>query len=223
MLRKPSAQFTACMKRSELKSFVDMGEYDSLPDVRDTNVWAESFIEARALRSCSASPCLLAVVGHAGAGKSTVMQRLAAELDLAYVRSDDVRWQLIDEGFNPKQVKGICFLICEKLLEEGVGVAMDADAILNSETLEEIRAELNIPVAVIHVSADDEVIRRRLSGEEGKRRFSGKVALDFYEGRIEMHKERLPEFDFAYVFDGACDLEDQITNALPIIQSALKR
>lgn len=208
--------------RSELKSFVDMGEYDLLPDLKDANVWVEDYIAANALKNHSVNPCLLAIVGHAGSGKSTIMRRLAAELDLAYVRSDDVRWKLIDEGFNPKQVKGLCFSICEKLLESGVGVAMDADAILNSKTLEEVYSELKIPVVIIHIDTADEVIRRRLSGKEGDRRFSGKVALDFYEGRIEMHRRHLPEFDFTFTFNGAAGLEEQIAEAFPVLESALQ-
>lgn len=211
------------MGRKNLKSLVDMGEYDLLPKLSEREAWISNYINERVEKPTAKSKkYLLTVVGHAGSGKSTIMKPLSEMLDLAYIRSDDIRWKLIGDGYSPKSTKGVGFEIMESLLEEGFGVALDADAIANHETLENLKKELEIPIITIHVDTDEKIILERLSNESGDRRFVGPEALEFYKGRQNLYKDNLHKFNFLYTFDGNGNLDSQLKEAVGVIKDFIK-
>jgi len=130
----------------------------------------ESIDVAAAARS--RTPCLVLTVGLPGSGKSTFSRRLAAELGAVVLESDALRRLLFcTPSHSAEESRRLFAAIHEAariLLSRGISVIIDATSLKDSDRrpVYALAAETGSFLQVLHFSAPEEVIRRRLQRRE---------------------------------------------------------
>jgi len=72
---------------------------------------------------------ILCAVGLVGAGKTTVMKPISAELNLARISGDDIRILLRERGYNFKGTLDIVRVLAQKYITKGYSIVFDSDSI----------------------------------------------------------------------------------------------
>lgn len=113
---------------------------------------------------------LVALCGLPGAGKSHFARELVSRVPMTVLSSDRLRKALVGQ---PKYTAGessrlfaACHRLIEELLREGRKVLFDATNLNERfrEPLYDITDRLDVPLALVHLTAPNGVIRRRLTG-----------------------------------------------------------
>jgi predicted kinase len=113
---------------------------------------------------------LVALCGLPGAGKSHFARELVHRVPMAVLSSDRLRKALVGQ---PKYTAGestrlfsACHRLIEELLQEGRKVLFDATNLNEAfrQPLYDITDRLDVPLVLVHLTAPNGVIRRRLTG-----------------------------------------------------------
>ena len=159
-------------------------------------------------------PFLILIGGFTGSGKSTVAKALSQRLGVVHINSDVVRKALAGKiGSQPEAYgEGIYSLPmtertyaniardAEKFIANGNGVILDATFARRAQRqqMAGLAAKYRIPFLLIHCSAAEELIRRRLI----QRAAHGQ---DISDGRWEIYQQQKLGFEaFDDVAPGAC-------------------
>jgi hypothetical protein len=126
-------------------------------------------------------PCLVAVGGFSGSGKSTVARGLAAHLGLAHVRTDALRKHLAGVPAHEKappsayttdmsgRTYALMHALAERLLHDGLPVLLDATFTLpaSREAVAELARHAGVPFLGLWCHVPEEEARRRIRGRTG--------------------------------------------------------
>jgi len=158
-------------------------------------------------------PFIFAPVGLVGSGKSTVTNLIAREFNLIRISADDIREVLTRHGYNLRRSAEIAYLRAKKYLEQGYGVAIDADVVRASDLkiFEQASEMFKIPVFIMHINTPEEVILQRLDENNQERKYKGREAQAVYFRRKALH-ENLPH-NFTHIYNGAGDLKEEFEKA----------
>jgi predicted kinase len=120
-------------------------------------------------------PLLVAMCGLPGTGKSYFAAKLTEQVPFLILETDRLRKVLVE---HPKYSTGehrrvfrSCYLLIEEYLTKGYSVLFDATN-LNEEFrtyLYDISESTGAPLAVLHVTAPQETVRRRLKQRKAER------------------------------------------------------
>lgn len=168
---------------------------------------------------------LLCPVGLVAAGKTTVIKPLAKKLNLVRISSDGIRKILKNNNYNFDRVHGIVFTICEKYLNQGFSIAIDADCVdaKKVKKIENIAGKFQAKIFWIHINPPEKFIIEKIKRHKPTWLFPNKnIALRCYKIRKRLH-QRL-NFDFIYSFDTSKNnINKQIKEASLLIQKKLKK
>jgi predicted kinase len=163
---------------------------------------------------------LLCPVGLVGAGKTTVVKPLAESLGLIRVSSDEVRKMMKARGLDYKGVEDIVFAVGLSYMDEGYGVAIDADCVRldKKAEIERLAAERKVPVVWIHINPPEAFIINKLKQYPHTWLYKdADAAIANYQARKPLHQD-LSSFHFTYTFDTSkSDLDEQIEKAREVI------
>jgi uncharacterized protein len=137
---------------------------------------------------------LILVTGLPGSGKSTVAGRIAEHVNAVVINSDTLRRELfpVTRTYDSNETQTVIRETrrrTRELLSEGKTVVLDA-LFTKQRPRDEYRRlaeELDIPYAIIHVTASEEAIRERL---EARPRTG-----DASEATFEYYLDRKPHFE----------------------------
>lgn len=138
-----------------------------------------------------AAPQLVAVCGLPGVGKTTVAELIADRIGGRLVRSDVVRKEILVE---PRYSEAETELVYEAALERARETIADGRPAVVDATFRErdyrIRAlevaeELSVPFRLVHVTCDEDVVRRRIRERTG----------DASDADFEVHQMFRESFD----------------------------
>lgn len=165
---------------------------------------------------------ILCSAGLIGSGKSTVMGAVANRLNLAYIRTDSIRWLLLDSGYTQSRTNELAAHLTATLLEDGYAIAIDADAVQQDRqhTIERLASDYAAKVLYIHVQTPDDVILQRLHKDNPNRRYKGGEVIEHYHQRKPLHDD-LSHIKFTATVDGAGDLDAEVDAVVHAIQSSL--
>lgn len=161
---------------------------------------------------------IISFIGLIGAGKSTVARKIAEQLSIKIIRSDEIRWFLQDKGIDTKYVKGIFFAVADNILKYNQSIIFDGDAILNLDILEKFTKEHNYTSLLIHIKANEDIIIKRLLTPDSSRKFHGKEAVKFYHERKDIHAS-VDKIDFFSTIDTSKELDIRINKLINKIHS----
>jgi len=156
------------------------------------------------------TPFLLCTVGLVGSGKTTIMSALKEHLPGVYLRTDDMRRFLADQGYQTARTSEIAEVIIERLVKKGHSVLVDADCAADywREPAEAL-AQYGVGIFWVHVVTSEAVILDRLRDDNPDREYKGEAARENYENRKVLHEHL--SHPFYFTFHGDEPLEPQIT------------
>ncbi|MBI2058005.1 MAG: hypothetical protein HYT63_03445, partial [Candidatus Yanofskybacteria bacterium] len=171
---------------------------------------------------------LLCPVGTVGAGKTTVIKPLSEKLNLARVSTDEIRKILKERGFNYNRARELVFGVTKELVEEGYGVAIDANCggdKTSEEKIRELQNKYGIDVVWVHVNPPESFIVNKLKHYKHDWLFkNGDEAVSAYF----KYKEKYGNFEnlnlpYVYTFDTSKpNIKEQVEEAVEIIKSLEK-
>ena len=138
-------------------------------------------------------PCLIVLSGLPGTGKSHFAKELGKRLPLLVLESDRLRKVLTP---NPKYTRGesarlfaACHLLIEEYLLQDRLVLLDATNLTEGfrQPLYQIADRLSVPVVVARITAEREIVRRRLSD-----RGAGKHPSDYSDAGWRIYSRMYP-------------------------------
>jgi predicted kinase len=170
---------------------------------------------------------LLCPVGLIGAGKSTVVVPLSAELGFVRISHDEIRKILIERGFKKgtleySRSREIAMEAISKFLDEGYSVTIDANC-GSKETIENIKKieqKYTLEALWIHINPPEDFIVNKLKSFKHSWLFmNGDEAVGSYYKFKRIHGDFTSlGINFLYTFDTSkSNLDKQIEEARQII------
>jgi len=170
----------------------------------------------------------LCVIGLVGAGKSTVLRKIANHLPIIRVSGDEVRKMIYEKGLPEVSAEILAemnAITVSRLVGEGYRFAYDNDFAhpdIRSIMLAE-RQKSSVPVFWIRVSPPEQFILNKLRAHPQPTHLfkSTDEAITRYYQRKELHTAQAAELarlPYLYTFDtSAPDLDEQVAAAVRII------
>ena len=162
------------------------------------------------------NPIIIGTFGHPGSGKSYFSERLARDLHLAHLRSDEIRKQIFPHPtFKQEEhdvVFGLMDFLSEKFLSSGVGVIYDTNLIKKKhrDRLRQIADKTSSRFALLHVETPLEI-----SVERAKSRSFHPIDRNVVES---IHAEsEYPHDESPIVVDGTKSYEEQKEGIMEIL------
>jgi predicted kinase len=169
------------------------------------------------------SPFILIPTGLIASGKTTTVKALAEHYSLVVVRTDTIRAYLEKRGYNLTRTVEIAFHLILRVLQQGHGVAIDADIVQKEDrdAIVKLASELSLPIISVKINTPENVILERLDDNNTEREYRGEEAIKRYFERKHLHADQSISFDF--VFKGDQELAPQLQAAIEVIDSKIQQ
>jgi len=166
-------------------------------------------------------PFVLLPSGLIASGKTTIVRAISEHYSLVVVRTDDIRAFLGGRGYNLCRTAELAYLLVERYLEAGYGVAIDADVIREKDrsVIYGATEEASVPLVTMRVDTPESVILARLDDGNQGRDYKGRAAVARYFERKRLHGDS--GVDSMLVFRGDLELGPQLVEAFAIVDRLL--
>lgn len=190
---------------------------------------------ANAYASAFHVPMIIVVMGLSGVGKSTIARQLSESLGMEWIRTDQVRQELVggrnpdaslDQGMYSNETTTATYREVAdrtvRFIKEGVSVVVDGTFLKPSqrETIRAAGRHVSSPLQIVwcdcpEAIAQERIIRRREQGTD-----ISDARLDIYENQVESFDSSALVNDPAVV---RIDTSESIEIGIETIRSALRR